>query len=123
MKRTLTVISAAIFAGAFALPAFAQMDTDISGGAAVSEHSEQRDSTREYHSETMPPPAPVMNDSMRKESETREYRHDMGSPDMSRHVERKETTQRMTTEAVPPPPVIEHRESKTTRTDTQSSGY
>jgi hypothetical protein len=116
MKRTLTLISAAVFAGALALPAFAQIGTDISGDAAVSEHSEQRDSTHEYRSETIPPPAPVMHDSMRKESETREYRSDdMGSPEMSHRVERKET-RRTTTEAAPPP-VMEHRETRTSRTE------
>src|ERR1700730_11070077 len=39
MKRTLTVITAAVFATAMALPAFAQVGAGVSGNANVGDHS------------------------------------------------------------------------------------
>jgi len=111
MKRTLTLISAAVFASALALPAFAQIGADVSGDASVSEH---RESTREYRNETAP--APAMSDTMKKESESHSYRSDsMGGPEMSRHVESRES-RRSTTEAMPPP-TMQHSETRTTRTE------
>ena len=39
MKRTLTILSAALFASAMAVPAFAQVGAGISGNANVGDHS------------------------------------------------------------------------------------
>ena len=39
MKRTLTILSAALFASAMAVPAFAQVGAGVSGNANIGDHS------------------------------------------------------------------------------------
>jgi hypothetical protein len=105
MKRTLTMISAAIFASAIALPAFAQMSSEDSMSSSTSRET----TTHEYQ----PAPPPVVTHSMTKESKTREYRsEDMGAPEVSRHVV-KESSE---SSAVVTPPPVEHRTDTTTTT-------
>jgi len=101
MKGTLTMITAAIFASAIALPAFAQMDESSS--------TTKETTTHEYQAV----PAPVTN-SMTKETTT--YRADMAAPEVTRHVV-KESTE--TSAVVQPAPV----ENRTTTTTTTHTGY
>jgi hypothetical protein len=94
MKLTLTALTAAIFASALAIPAFAQVGVAGDGSVNSPSTSTSSSTSTEYRSERTDETAPV-------------------APPMeeNRRVEHKTVT-RSTTEAVPPP-VVE--ESTTTR--------
>lgn len=100
MKRTLTAFTAAIFASALAIPAFAQVGASGDANVDTPASSTSSSSSSEYRSERTDtaPVAPPMEE--------------------SRHMEHKTVT-RSTTEAVPPAVVEEG--STTRRTETERS--
>ncbi len=112
MKRTLTALTAALFASAIAMPVLAQ----------DSSYSDTRESTHTQDYQAAQP-APAPNTVERTE---RTYHSERTSevaapvqPDEV-HVERKVTT-RTETEAVPPPPV--NQTTTTTTTHRTTTGY
>jgi hypothetical protein len=71
MKRTFTVITAAIFAGAMALPAFAQVGAGIAGNANVGKHTMSTGANADIgnsDAERAEPNSPAPNSSMRHRS-------------------------------------------------------
>jgi hypothetical protein len=125
MKRTLTAFTAAIFAGALAIPAFAQVgisgDANIDTPASSMSSSSSSEST--HHEYRAVEPAPMTNSVERTEREYRSERNDeIAAPvpppeEIHHHVEHKVTTR--TTDAAVPPPMVEQRTTTTRRTETE----
>jgi len=121
MKRTLTAFTAAIFAAAVAIPAFAQMGDSNPPSSSVNTSSTSESSRTDSKAEQ---PAPTTNSVERTEKEYRSERTDQSGPagtpeEQHTRVEHKETS-RTTSEALPPPV-----DSSTTTTTTHrtESGY
>jgi len=71
MKRTFTMITAAIFAGAMALPAFAQVGAGVAGNANVGKHSMNAGANADIgnsDAEHAEPNSPAANSTMRRRS-------------------------------------------------------
>jgi len=120
MRRTLTALTAAVFASALALPAFAQVGVPSDATESNSTSSTSESVNHEYHAVA---PAPMTNS---VETNKREYRSESSnevtapvapSEQVQRRVENKVTTR--TTTSVVPPPLVE--ESTTSRTVTDRS--
>ena len=122
MKRTLTALTAVIFAGAMALPAFAQMGMNSNPASSTSSSSTSESSSNYRRVE----PGPTTNSIEHTERDYKSERSDVSSeaqPPAQAHsrVERKESTS-TTTEAAPPPPPVESS-TTTTTTHRTETGY
>ena len=121
MKRTLTAVTAAIFASALAIPAFAQVG--VSGDADINSSSSSSVNESSRHEYRAVEPAPMANSVERSEREYRSERTEEAEPvpppEVHRDVERRTTT-RTTTSGVAPAPVVEQRYT-TRRAETESS--
>jgi len=123
MQRTLTGLTAIVFAGAMALPAFAQMGMN-SNPASSNSSSSTSESSSQYRAVE---PGSATNSVERTESDyksEKSERNEVAAPaqppeQVQSRVERKESTS-TTTEAAPPPV-----ESSTTTTTTHrtETGY
>jgi len=120
MKRTLTAITAAIFAGALAIPALAQVG--VSGDADINSSSSSSVNESTRHEYRAAEPAPMANSVERRESEFHSERTEEAEPvpppEVHHDVERRTTT-RTTTTGVAPAPVVERR-STTRHAETES---
>ena len=114
MKRTLTALTAFVFATSFALPAFAQISE--SDTPSVTTSSSVRESTRSDYQSEQPAPAVERTERSYHSERTTESEAPV-MPEVQQRVEKKVTT-RTTTEAVPPPPVDQTTTTTTRRTTT-----
>jgi hypothetical protein len=132
MKRTLTALTAAIFASALALPAFAQMGAG-DGSTTTGSMSASTTESTQTENRAVAQPAPVTNSVEKHEyrsERTDEVAGSVAPPEaVHSRVENKVTTS--TTNAVVPPPVVEqsttttrHTESeRNTNTGASNTGY
>jgi hypothetical protein len=117
MKRTLTALTAVIFASALAIPALAQDSMSDTPSSSVSTSSTRESTRSDYRSEE-PAPSSVERTERTYHSERTSEATAPVQPEV--HVERKVTT-RTETEAVPPPPV--NQTTTTTTTHRTTTGY
>jgi hypothetical protein len=122
MKRTLTALTAIVFAGAMALPAFAQMGMN-SNPASSTSSSSTSESSSQYRATQ---PDSSTNSVERTERDYKSERNEVAAPaqppeQVQSRVERKESTS-TTTEAAPPPPPVESS-TTTTTTHRTDAGY